>query len=185
MIKHSDFSDLRDEMNAIDSKREASIALSRDIIRLSKQAIYSVHRDEFDSARKLLDEMKGKVSELVSFADIDEGHFRAALQEFVEAACVYGVVVEQSLPQKKSLGVSVEHYLLGVCDLSGELVRRAVNSAAKGRVEEALRLKDFLDGLYGEMLKFDFRNGDIRRKFDGMKYDLRKLEDLAFELRER
>ena len=32
------------------------------------------------------------------------------------------------------------------------------------------------------MLEFDFRNGPLRRKYDGLKYCLKNLEDLSFEL---
>jgi len=33
------------------------------------------------------------------------------------------------------------------------------------------------------LLKFDWRNTPLRRKFDSVKYDLAKLEDAAFKLR--
>ena len=29
----------------------------------------------------------------------------------------------------------------------------------------------------------DFRNGELRRKFDGIKYDLKKMEDLLLSLK--
>jgi hypothetical protein len=32
-----------------------------------------------------------------------------------------------------------------------------------------------------KMLEFDFRNGPLRRKFDGLKYALKLVEDLVFE----
>ena len=33
-----------------------------------------------------------------------------------------------------------------------------------------------------KMLEFDFRNGPLRRKYDGLKYALRSMEDILFEL---
>lgn len=183
MIDKKDFSELKKEMERLDKKREQTISLSRDIIRISKRAIYSVHRDELPEARKLLDEMRKKLSTLKSLAEFEESHYRIAVQEYVEAACFYSVVSSKELPTRGKLGVEAEYYLLGVCDLSGELVRRAINAAIKGNKAEALFIRDFLDAIYGELLQFDFRNSELRRKFDGIKYDLRKLEDLAFELR--
>jgi pyruvate formate-lyase activating enzyme-like uncharacterized protein len=32
------------------------------------------------------------------------------------------------------------------------------------------------------MLEFDFRNGQLRRKYDGLKYALKSIEDISFEL---
>ena len=83
----------------------------------------------------------------------------------------------------KELGFDAESYIGGLCDLSGELVRRAINSAISGKNSEALAIKQFISDLYGELMQFDFRNGEIRRKFDGIKYDLRKLEDMALQLK--
>ncbi|MBI2574476.1 hypothetical protein HYV82_01170 [Candidatus Woesearchaeota archaeon] len=185
MIDSKDFSGMRKEMEALDAKREKSIALSREIIRLSKRVIYSVHRDGLKEAEKLLDELKASVKRLESVGYTEEGHFRTAMQEYVEAACLFSVVRESALPRRASLGVCAEHYLLGICDLSGELVRRAINAATKGNSKEALFIKGFLQEIYGELLRFDYRNGELRRKFDGIKYDLQKLESLAFELSRR
>ena len=40
-----------------------------------------------------------------------------------------------------------------------------------------------LEELYGELLKFDFRDGELRKKFDGIKYDLKRLEDVALSIK--
>ena len=47
-------------------------------------------------------------------------------------------------------------------------------------------LEPLLDGdgvskLHEALLEFDFRNGPLRRKFDGLKYALRRLEDVLYE----
>ena len=36
--------------------------------------------------------------------------------------------------------------------------------------------------LNGKMLEFDFRNGPIRRKYDGLKYALKTIEDVVYEI---
>lgn len=36
--------------------------------------------------------------------------------------------------------------------------------------------------LFGELVEFDLRNGPLRRKFDGVKYDVRKIDDILYEL---
>ncbi len=182
MIDRKDFSNMAKELQRADEVREQTIALSREIIRLSKKIIYSVHRDDLAAARSGISEIRSKVRLLKEKGDASEGHFRTAMQEYVEAACLFSFAESKRLPTKGQLGVEAEHYLLGICDLSGELVRLAINSAVKGDADKAMFIKDFLNELYGELLNFDFRNGDLRRKFDGIKYDLQKLEDLAFEL---
>ena len=36
--------------------------------------------------------------------------------------------------------------------------------------------------LNGKMLEFNFRNGPIRRKYDGLKYALKTIEDVVYEI---
>ncbi|CAM9260944.1 unnamed protein product, partial [Ectocarpus sp. 12 AP-2014] len=37
-------------------------------------------------------------------------------------------------------------------------------------------------GMFGELVQFDLRNGPLRKKFDGVKYDVRKVDDILYEL---
>lgn len=37
-------------------------------------------------------------------------------------------------------------------------------------------------GVFGELVQFDLRNGPLRKKFDGVKYDVRKVDDILYEL---
>jgi predicted translin family RNA/ssDNA-binding protein len=185
MIDKKDFESIRKDMDGLDVKREEAISLSRELVKLSKRAIYSVHRDELSEADKLIGEMKKKLPKLKVLATFEEGQYRIAAQEYVEAALLFGIVSKKKLPSKTDLSVESEYYLLGLCDLPGELVRRAINSSIKGNTNEALFIRELLDEIYGELLKFDLRNGELRRKFDGIKYDLRKLEDLVFDLRKK
>ena len=38
-----------------------------------------------------------------------------------------------------------------------------------------------MDSLNGALLEFDFRNGPLRKKYDGLKYTLRRIQDLRYE----
>ena len=48
---------------------------------------------------------------------------------------------------------------------------------------QAVRLcRDLVDAMMGEMLQFDLRNGALRKKYDALKYTLRKMENVLYEL---
>ena len=47
---------------------------------------------------------------------------------------------------------------------------------------EALMIKEIVEEIYGEFLKFDLRNGELRKKSDAIKWNLNKLEDLTLSL---
>jgi len=188
MINQKEFEKLRKEMADYDSEREKLIKKSRNVLKLSKQIIYSVHRDEMDQAAELIKQIEKEKAELETITKHDkallfEGSYRVAIQEYVEALLYYHFLKEEKFPSIKELNVRTNHFILGLCDLGGELVRKAVFLAGKGEVKRVIKIRDLIDQIYGTLLKFDFRENDIRRKFDSIKYDLRKLEDLVLDLK--
>jgi len=70
-----------------------------------------------------------------------------------------------------------------LCDLTGELGRKAVHDVIKKNFSEAVIIKDIVDEIYGEFLKFNLRNSELRKKSDQIKWNLKKLEDIVFELK--
>ncbi len=179
------FEKLQNSIKGYDSLREELIKKSRDVLKLSKQLIYSVHRDDLAQAEELLNEIEQEKKELDDIAAkseklVFEGSYKIAIQEYVEALLYYHFVKEGELID---IDVSAVHFVLGLADLPGELNRRAVFLAGKGEVEAVVKIKDIVDLIYGELLKFDFRDNEIRRKVDAVKYDLRKLEDLVLDLK--
>lgn len=183
MIGKSDFEKIRKEMAVLESSREESIRKSRDIIKLSKQIIYSVHRNDLKEAEKLIVQIKKEMSGLPKQEAFDPGVINVAEQEYVEAAAFYSFAKDGVLPQKDSLRVNTINFLSGICDLTGEMVRKAVNSVISGSPAEALRIKEVVDELYGEFLKMDLRNSELRKKFDQIKWNLKKLEEVAYDLK--
>ncbi len=188
MLDKKDLKDILDNFNRSDEQRELLIKKTRDVLKLSKQLIYSIHREDTDSAKALSGDIKKAFSELSSIAEKSpelrySGSFRISAQEYVEALCYFGFVVEDRLPGHTELKVDPNSYLLGLCDLTGELVRKAINDAIKGRWDSALRIKEVVEEIYGELLKFDFRDSELRKKFDGIKYDLKRLDEVALNIK--
>lgn len=188
MINKHDFQDMLNEFQEHDAMRENLIKKSRDVLKLTKQVIYAVHRDDLTDAGAFVREMQKQLGLLNEYVKKNqkmyhEGSYKVAVQEYVEAMLYYHFVRDNRLMARDELGVETDYYLLGVCDLSGELVRRAIASASKGKYKEAFVIKDMLDRLYEELLKFDIRESELRRKFDSIKYDINKMEELCFELK--
>ncbi|OGM02112.1 hypothetical protein A3K72_04005 [Candidatus Woesearchaeota archaeon RBG_13_36_6] len=188
MIDKNDFEDMLTEMENIDNQRELLIKSSRDVLKLSKQLIYALHRGDKKASKAFETKIKlvfNKLSKIVgrNYELQGVGAFKVAEQEYVEALCYYGFVINKKIPTHKELKVSSNAYLLGICDLTGELVRKAINDAIKGDMKSAFFIKKIVEDLYGELLKFDFRNGELRKKFDGIKYDLKRLENVALDIK--
>ena len=188
MINKKAFIEMRKKIEQFDSLREDLIKTSRDLLKISKAAIYNIHRHKISDASKQLKNAKTIIKKMDSFITKDAtlasvGAYSEALEEYVEASCYYNFIKNNKLPTAKELGVETMVYLQGVCDLVGELVRKAINSSIKGEFKTALKIRDFVADIYGELMMFDFRNSPVRRKFDSIKYGLDKLENLILELK--
>ncbi|GIL70766.1 hypothetical protein Vretimale_3848 [Volvox reticuliferus] len=73
-------------------------------------------------------------------------------------------------------------FLGGVLDFTGELNRYAI-ARATVRDSAAVQLcRDLVDALMGRFLQFDLRNGSLRKKYDSLKYTLKKMEGTLYEL---
>jgi predicted translin family RNA/ssDNA-binding protein len=185
MIDNKEFEQMRKEMANNDAKREDIIQLSREIINLSKKIIYSLHRSDINAVVSyiLQIESKKKKLEKTNLMDLDVNINKTALQEYVEALTYYHFIKNKKLPTKASLKVDSESYLLGLCDLTGELVRKAVKDVIQKKYKEALKITNLVEEIYGEFLKFNLRNSELRKKSDQIKWNLKKLEDVVYELK--
>ena len=57
--------------------------------------------------------------------------------------------------------------------------------ATNRKFKEVEKIKDFVDDIYGEFLKFDLRNGNLRKKYDSVKWNLKKLEEVMYDIKKK
>jgi len=188
MIDKNDFLRLKKELKKFDSERETLIKQSRDILKQAKQAIYMVHRNELKLAEKVLSKiekdnltLQQKIKSRPKLNYL--GAYNCAIQEYVEARAYLGFVMNQKVPTCENLGVQPEDYLLGLCDLTGELGRRAVASTIKKDFKEVYKIKECVEQIYGLFLELDLRNGELRKKSDSIKWNLKKIEDIVYDIK--
>lgn len=162
---------------------------SRILIKKTKQLIYALHREDFDSADKLMSELEESRKKLRDAACMPKliysGPVRIAEQEYVEAACYLKVLKESRLPGMGELGVSAETYVLGLSDLTGELMRKCIYYMIHEDFEGAVFLKEAVSEIYSSILSLDLPTGETRKKADQIKYNLAKMEQSLFEAKIR
>ncbi|KAG5645473.1 hypothetical protein DXG03_006018 [Asterophora parasitica] len=94
---------------------------------------------------------------------------------------------------KDRLALPVEDYLHGLISLVNELVRRlsnhcslpgnhtqsrlAVNAVTLGNFEEPIRISIFVKDLFAGFSMLNLKNDTLRRRFDSLKYDIKKIEE--------
>lgn len=183
MLNKNEFKRIREEMHKIDMKREAIIQTSREIITLSKQIIYAAQRNDLKTASPIIKKIKDKVKKLKKINIVTDTNINSvAFQEYVEAIAFYEFVKNKKIPTRASLNVSAENYLSGLCDLTGELVRKAIYDVIHKKFDEATKIKELVHDIYGEFLKLHLRNTELRKKSDAIKWNLKKLEEVMYDI---
>lgn len=184
MINSKEFLAMKKDLEKADLDREKTMQASRELIQMSKKVIYATHRGDLTGATKYAKEMKKMLTALKKL----KGHTglqRAAYQEYAEAVTYLYFVEKGKLLSKKQSLVDTESYLLGLCDLTGELMRKAVNSVIADDFTMVDKCHKLVTSIYAEFLNFDLRNGELRKKSDAIKWNLTKIEDVVFKLKLR
>lgn len=176
------FDEIRKNLKTFEINREEAISKSREVIKLSKQIIYSLHRNDFKEASVDVKKIKDKIKSMSS-KHYDTGIVSVAFQEYVEAVCYYEFIKNDKIPSLKELNVDAGSYLMGLCDLTGELERRAVNATIKKNYDEVYKIKILVEEIYWEFLKIDIRDNELRRKADAIKWNLKKIDELVLGIK--
>lgn len=174
---------LKEAYEKQDVARESIINLSRDIIRLSKKVITSVHNESIPQAEEHWAELEKKVDAIKKQKEVaDSGSYTIAMQEAVEALLLLEYAKKGTIISYEDSGFQPNEYILGLCDFVGELQRRAVLKISKGDSASIAQIYKDVTLIYDTLLNYSFR-GELRKKFDSVKYIMIRLEDLLAQLK--
>lgn len=188
MINKDFISQLKEDYRVKEGERRQIISLSNNILFHSKKAIFALHRHDLKTAEEKLEEMENELLNLEKTFSIkrieEEGAYRAAIEEYTEAKLLYFAITGKEIDKIKKLNLSTDAYLGGICDLLGELVRVATNDAAAGNFDRVAEIKELAENIMDQLIDFDM-TGYLRTKYDQARGHLRKLEQMAYEIKLR
>lgn len=186
MINKKFLAQLKADYKKQEIERRQIITLSNDVLFHSKKAIFALHRNEVKIADTKLKEMEDILLQLekkFSISRIEkEGAYRAAIEEYVEAKLLACVIKKEKIDRIKKLKLDNDAYLGGICDLLGEMVRLATNEAAAGNFGQVEVIKKLANDIMDQLIDFDM-TGYLRTKYDQARGHLRKLEQMAYEIK--
>jgi predicted translin family RNA/ssDNA-binding protein len=174
LLSKKGFSAMKLELENYDEKRERIIIASREVLKASKLVIFSLQREDLKEAKKLIGQLEAGIKKIHLAAGDDEflrteGSYNIAMQEYTEAVCFYTFINKNKIPGNRELKVDAENYLLGLCDLTGELERKAVILATQLKFSEVEHIKKLIEDILGEIIMLNPRNNELRKKADSIK----------------
>uniref|UniRef100_A0A915CJL3 Translin n=1 Tax=Parascaris univalens TaxID=6257 RepID=A0A915CJL3_PARUN len=78
--------------------------------------------------------------------------------------------------------LDLEDYLFGVLNLASELTRYAVNAVTAGDYARPFQIAAFVKNVDEMFRLLNMKNDALRRRFDVLKYDVQKCEQVVFDL---
>ncbi|KAJ7600593.1 Translin [Mycena floridula] len=83
---------------------------------------------------------------------------------------------------KDRVSLPAEDYLHGLITLVNELSRLAVNAVTLENFEEPFRIAAFVKEIFAGFSMLNLKNDALRRRFDSLKYDLKKIEEVVYDV---
>ncbi|KAM7464427.1 hypothetical protein LguiA_032548 [Lonicera macranthoides] len=210
------FSKYADYLNELNDKRERVVKASRDITINSKKVIFQVHRISKSNKEEVLGKAEKDLAAVTDqymarlvkeLQGTDFWKLRRAyspgVQEYVEAVtfckfCKSGTLLNLdeinatllplSDPSLEPLQINLLDYLLGLADLTGELMRLAIGRVSDGELEFAEKICRFVRDIYRQLtlLAPDMDDkSDMRTKMDTMLQSVMKIENACFSVHVR
>lgn len=78
--------------------------------------------------------------------------------------------------------ITLEEYLTSLTQLTDELARLATNAVTLQDFDLALRIHSFLKDLFAGFLLLNLKNDPLRKRVDGVKYAVKKTEEIVYDL---
>ncbi|CAK9007895.1 Hypothetical protein SCF082_LOCUS9638 [Durusdinium trenchii] len=176
--------------------REQVIKRSRDIGKGAKNAVYALQRADYPKAEVYLSHCAKEASttfkDFISAApNLRPVGFSAALEEMAEAVAYRAFLKDSRILNKAELQaasgllfeLTLQEYLGGILDLTGEVGRLAIRQATQGR--EAVRDVELclacVDGVCSGVQELVYLPG-VGKKMPAVKATLLKIEGVLYEL---
>ncbi|XP_055343767.1 translin-like isoform X2 [Paramacrobiotus metropolitanus] len=177
--------------------RELIVGLSE--IHLSQSAsrmpeIYSQAEDRLANIRKVIQELIVKVP-------LDQYYVFHESWKYVFQKLVLGIALVVYLKEcrvatleevaqaigvksdrKNGFHLDLEDYLFGLLNLASELSRYCVNRVTAGDYKSPEKIFTFISELGSGFRLLNLKNNELRRRFDSLKYDEKKVEEVIYDL---
>lgn len=76
----------------------------------------------------------------------------------------------------------MEDYFIGCLQLASELSRFAINAVTLGDYARPVHISRFVAELNAGFRLLNLKNDGLRKRYDGLKYDVKKIQDVVYDI---
>lgn len=192
---------VRERIRSVSMEMESAIRLMHSIILLVHQSLPVPEVIEKTKVQiNVLRELFGRLAEILRECPGQyfryHGDWRSETQTVVSLLAFLhwletgNLLMHNEAEEKLGLdssefGLDIEDYLTGLCFMSNEFPRYVVNQVTAGDYDCPRKVLKFLTDLHAAFRMLNLRNDFLRKKFDSMKYDLRRVEEVYYDVKIR
>ncbi|XP_065052636.1 translin-like [Rhopilema esculentum] len=190
--------EIREAVKELEETAKEMSATTQKIHQTTKETdikdICSKVKENFSKCQTQIQSLDSKIPVGQYFRYCDQWRMTIQRLAFLSSYLVY--LEHDRLPTREevadNLGVRLEwkdgfflhldDYLIGLLLLANELSRLAVNSVILGNYRRPFAIAALLSELDAAFRLLNLKNDPLRKKFDGLKYDLKKVEQVVYDL---
>ncbi|KAK1719348.1 hypothetical protein CaCOL14_005962 [Colletotrichum acutatum] len=90
--------------------------------------------------------------------------------------------VPVNLKDRDAFHLTIEEYLLALTDLTSELSRLATNAVTLADFSMPVEISSFVKDLFAGFQLLNLKNDILRKRVDAVKYDVKRVEDVVYDL---
>jgi hypothetical protein len=105
---------------------------------------------------------------------------RGQLLTLEDVARVLGVPA--NLKDRDAFHLTIEEYLQALISLLDELARLARNSVTLGDYRRPMEIAKFIKDVHAGFQILNLKNDSLRKRSDGVKYKVKEVEDVVYDL---
>ncbi|ANB13228.1 translin [Sugiyamaella lignohabitans] len=100
-----------------------------------------------------------------------------------EITAVFGCPFESDFESPPDVfHLTCDEYLQAVVSVSNELARLAITSVTAGFTSFPKKIEIFVKEIQASFMALNLKNDSLRRRFDSLKYDVKKVEEVVYDL---
>lgn len=190
------FEKIRARLDYLYEKREFALKLSRDMLKYLRESMRLAHNKQLKESIAQLNKAKFVMDKIKEVCKAEpritySGFWLDVSKEYAETAIFLWILKrcylnkDESLPTPEKLEVSDEAWILGLCEVVGELKREILTLARRHEFEQAFIFLNIVDEIYMLVSQLSYPSSiipNLKARIDYVRAILVSAEELLIKL---